>query len=197
MDETDPFNTLELILDRLEEVGLYAAGHKCTVFETSITWCGKLYSQGQVKHDPERLTGLATMRRPETAAELMQFLQPVNWSRTSVPRMAEVVYPLHAFLEEHLAGARRRTKRVESNRVISAGDWTSRLIWTWGAAQDLVAHAVALSHPKAGWTVLLFPGAPDEHWGRFLTQVPKEELDSGVSVEDMTHEPLAFLSGTF
>ena len=176
---------------------MYAAAHKCTFFETSITWCGKVYSQGQVKHDPERLTGLATMRRPETAAELMQFLQAVNWLRTSLPRMAEVVYPLRVFLEEHLAGAKRRTKRVASNRVISAGDWTSRLIGAWEAAQDLVAHAVALSYPKPGWAVLMFQDASDEHWGRFLTQVPQEELDRGVSVEDMTHEPLGFQSGTF
>ena len=197
LDETDLFNTLELILERLEEVGLYAAAHKCTFFETSITWCGKMYSQWQVKHDPERLTGLATMRRPETAAELMQFLQAVNWLRTSLPRMAEVVYPLRVFLEKHLAGAKHRTKRVASNRVISAGDWTSGLIGAWEAAQYLVAHAVALSHPKPGWAVVMFPDASDEHWGSFLTQVPQEELDRGVSVEDITHEPLGFLSGTF
>ena len=114
LDETDLFNTLELILERLEDNGLYTAAHKCTFFETSITWCGKVYSQGQVKHDPERLTGLATMRRPQTACELMQFLRAVNWLRTSLPRMVEVVYPLRVFLEEHLAGAKRRIKRVAS-----------------------------------------------------------------------------------
>ena len=122
LDDTDLFNTLELILERLEEVGLCAAAHKCPFFETRITWCGKVYSQGQVKHDPERLTGLATIRRPETATELMQFLQAVNWLRTSLPRMAEVVYPLRVFLQEHLEGAKSRIKRVASNRVISAGD---------------------------------------------------------------------------
>ena len=37
LDETDVLNTLELISERLEEVGLYAAAHKCTRFETSIT----------------------------------------------------------------------------------------------------------------------------------------------------------------
>ena len=42
LDKTDPLHTLELILERLEEVGLYAAAHKCTVLETSITWCGKV-----------------------------------------------------------------------------------------------------------------------------------------------------------
>ena len=50
----------------------------------------------------------------------------------------------------------------------------------------------------------MFPGASDEHWS-LLTQVSigvgsrrcQEELDRGVSVEDMTHEPLGFLSGAF
>ena len=156
-----------------------------------------MYSQGQVKHDPERLTGLATMRRPETAGELMQFLQAVNWLRTYLPPMAEVVYPLRVFLEEHLAGAKRRTKRVASNRAISAGDWTSGLIGAWEAAQDLVAHAVASSHSKSGWAVFMFPDTSDEHWGNFPTQVLQEELDHGVSVENMTHKPLRFLSGNF
>ena len=43
----------------------------------------------------------------------------------------------------------------------------------------------------------MFPDASDEQWGSFLTQVPQMELDRGVPVEDMTHEPLGFLSGIF
>ena len=43
----------------------------------------------------------------------------------------------------------------------------------------------------------MFPDDSDEHWGSFLTQVPQKELDRGVSVRDMTHEPLGFLSGAF
>ena len=152
-------NTLDLILGRLEEVGLYAATHKCTFLETSITWCGKVHSQGEVKHDPERLAGLDTMRRHETAIELMQFLQAVNSLRTSFPRMAGVVWHIRLFLEERMGGAKRRTKGVASNRTISAGEWASELIGAWDAAQDVVAHAVALSHPKPGWAVLTFPDA--------------------------------------
>ena len=41
-------------------------------------------------HDRERLSGLASMRRPQTAGELMQFLQAVYWLWTSFPRLAEV-----------------------------------------------------------------------------------------------------------
>ena len=47
LDETDLVNTQDLILERLEEVGLYVAAHKCTFFETGIVWCGKVCSQGK------------------------------------------------------------------------------------------------------------------------------------------------------
>ena len=90
------------------------------------------------------------MRRPETAGELLQVLQEVNWPRTSLPRMAEVVCPLCVFLEERTMGATRRTKQMAANREIAAGEWTSELIGAWDAAKDLIAHTVALSHRKPG-----------------------------------------------
>ena len=67
-------DTIDEILARLESAGLLAAAHKCTVFSLEIVWCGKVYSQGHVSHDPVRLQGLSDMRRLETAAELMKFL---------------------------------------------------------------------------------------------------------------------------
>ena len=91
-------------------------------FETSIAWCGKMYSQGEFKHDPERLADLATMRLPETAGELMKFLQAVNWLHTCLTRLARVVWPFRVFLEEHMAGVTRRTIRVASNLASSAGE---------------------------------------------------------------------------
>ena len=64
------------------------------------------------------------MQRPQNASELMQSLQAVNWLRTSLPRMAEVVVPLRSFLEQLMAGASRKTKRVARNRVIPEDSWT-------------------------------------------------------------------------
>lgn len=127
----------------------------------------------------------------------MQFLQAVNWLRTSLPRMAEIVAPLRAFLEAHLADNPNRTKRVASNRAIAPQSWTPELVAAWEQAQDMVANSVTLYRPKEDRTVLMFPDASDEHWGSFLTQVPQSELDAGVAVEDTSHEPLGFLSGTF
>ena len=160
--EDELLDTLDEILARLESVGWFAAAHKCTFFSGEIVWCGKVYSQGRVSHGPVRLQALSDMRRPETAAELMQFLQAMNWLRTLLPRMAEVVAPLRLFLEE-LMGAARRTKRVAKNRAIPPAAWTEGRLKAWADAQDLVAHAVTLCHPRPGCQVLMFPDASECH----------------------------------
>ena len=102
---------------------MFAAARKCTFLSCEIVWCGKVHQQGRVSHDPVRLQGLSDMRRPETAAELMQFLQAMNWLRTSMPRLAEVVATLRLFLEELMAGAARQTKRVAINGAIPPAAW--------------------------------------------------------------------------
>ena len=86
---------------------------------------------------------------------------------------------------------------MASNRIIDDSAWTFQRGQAWHAAQDLVTHAVALSYPKQGYEVLMFPDSSDLHWGSFLTQVPEAELGGLLAVEDMSHEPMGFLSGTF
>ena len=195
-DDTSLLCYQDEILGRSESVGLFVAAHKCTFFARELVWCGKVYSDSVVSHDPARIQGLSDMRRPQTASELMQFLQAANWLRTSLPRMAEVVEPLRVFLEQLMAGASRRTKRVASNRVIQEDAWTAERVRAWRAAQDLVAQAVPLYHPRPGCAVLMFPDASD-FLGSFFTQAPEEEFRSDVALENMSHEPLAFLSGSF
>ena len=110
-----------------------------------------------------------------------------NWLRTSLPRMAEVVEPLLVFLEQLMAGASRRTKRVVRNRVIQEDAWMAERVRAWRAAQDLVTQAVPLYHPRSGCIMLMFTDASDFHWGSFLTQVPEEGFRSGVALENMSH----------
>ena len=79
----------------------------------------KVHSCGDIKHDSGRLCVLANFRHPQTAGKLMQLLQVVNWLRTSLPWMAEIVAPLLVVLKAHTADNPNRTKRVTSNRSIS------------------------------------------------------------------------------
>ena len=78
-DEDDLLNTLDKIICCLMGVCLLTAAHECRLFfDTEISWCGKMYSGEQVFHDRECLSGLAGIRRPQTAGELMQLLQAVK-----------------------------------------------------------------------------------------------------------------------
>ena len=67
--------------------------------------------------------------------------------------MAKVVEPLRVFLEQLMAGALRRTKRVARNRVTQEDAWTVERVRAWRDAQDLVAQALPLYHPRRGCVV--------------------------------------------
>ena len=56
------------------------------------------------------LQALRDMHAPTSASELMQFLCALGWMRTSIPRFAELTFPLHTLLMECLDGKTRRTK---------------------------------------------------------------------------------------
>ena len=80
--------------------------------------------------------------------------------------------------------------------MIAQVAWTLEQVAAWSNAQNLVVNAVALSHPKDEFEVLIFPDASDNHWKSFLTQVSTTELEGDVVMETMSHEPRGFLSGT-
>ena len=83
---------------------------------------------------------------------------------------------------------------MAKTRAIPPAAWTEGRFKAWADAQDRVAHAVTLYHPRPGCQVLMFPDTSERHWGRFVTQAADAEMDQNLPVED---EPLAFLSGTF
>ena len=158
------------VLLRSMERGLFLAAHKLVLLAKEVKWCGNLYSGTVVRHDPGRVRGLVEMRRPETVGELMKFLQATNWMRLSLP----------------------------SRRALTDGGWTPELVDAWDNSCEMLMDAVELSFRRPDdCRVLMFPDASDRFGGCCLTQMPKEELVAGLPFMDMSHEPLAFLSGVF
>lgn len=47
-----------------------------------------------------RVQGLAPMRRPNATDERIHFLQTVQWMRTSLPQLSQVVWPLQDMMKE-------------------------------------------------------------------------------------------------
>ena len=126
----------------------------------------------------------------------MQFLQAINWMRTSLPELAEVEAPSRRLLEERLCST-QRTKRLAARRDIGRNEWTDQRAAAWDAVQLRVGEAVPLNCPKPGFSVMMFPDASDKFWGSCITVVPTVELTGSVAIADMSHEPLGFLSGPF
>ena len=116
-----------------------------------------------MSHHPEHTQGLSELRRPETAGELMQFLQAINWMRTSLPELAELEAPLRALPEECLCNT--RTKRVAARRAIGSNEWTDERMAAWDAVRLRMSEAVPLNHVKPGFSVMMFPDASDKFWG--------------------------------
>ena len=82
-----------------------------------------------------------------------------------------------------MGGIQRRTNRAASNRASAKKAWKREQVAAGSNAQDLVADAVALSHPKDGYEVLMFPDASDDHGRDFLTKVPTAVIEGGVEVQ--------------
>ena len=126
----------------------------------------------------------------------MQFLQAINWMRSSLPELAELEAPLRALLEECLYNT-RHTKRVAARHALGSNEWTDERMAAWDAMRLQVREAVPLNHLKPGLTVMMFPDAKDKLWGSCITQVPTVELGGSIAIEDVAHEPLGFLNGPF
>ena len=81
--------------------------------------------------------------------------------------------------------------------MIPEEDWSEEIQAAWQSSRKLLEDAVQLNFLRQDFCVLKFPSASDLFWGGFLTQVPEEDLVSGIPVMDMAHKPLGFVSGEF
>eukprot|EP00644_Phytophthora_capsici_P019693 jgi/Phyca11/133740/e_gw1.698.1.1 len=109
---------LERLFDLVNEFGLKLSLKKSSLYQRSVTWCGKVIDENGVRHDPKRIEGLTSMPVPVTAGQLQQFICATNWMRDSLVDYARTVRPLQSLLDRALAG-KRKTKCVASRISIA------------------------------------------------------------------------------
>ncbi|CAM9897432.1 unnamed protein product, partial [Chrysoparadoxa australica] len=195
--EVNLLDNLERVLRKLFQAGIKLSAEKAEFYLTHAKWCGKIVTGDGIRHDPARVQGLVDMEKPKTAGHLMQFVCSVNWMRTHLPGLAQVMAPLQQLQQQKLADTTRRSKPQADRLTIEPEEWTDDVQRSWQETKQLLQEAVMLAHPKQDWDLLAFTDSSDLHWGLMLTQVPREALAEGVPVEEMRHEPLAFQSGSF
>jgi hypothetical protein len=147
-----------------------------------------------VRFDPRRLETIKTILTPETGADLLQFLCAGNWMRTSLPEYSALVAPLHEVMNAVYEKAGNRTTRAVK-RIDLAQLWTKKADKAFALVKERLAAALALAHPKEGYSLHLFTDDSDTHWSSVLTQAHTDQVRRSPTEQD--HEPLSFLSGSF
>jgi RNase H-like domain found in reverse transcriptase len=133
------------------------------------------------------------MERPQTAADLQQFLCGSNWLRTAVPNYAQLADPLLQLL-------RRCQDAVGKTKTRPRSYGLSQLWWSDADRQfkDLwsaIVERVTLSHPDLGQALCMHTDVSQEYYAAALTQMPQEDLE--MNADEQRHEPLVLISGRF
>ncbi|POM73380.1 Hypothetical protein PHPALM_9779, partial [Phytophthora palmivora] len=96
--------SIDAILQKLDEHGFILNPKKCSLFLTEVRWCGRIINKDGIGHDPTRIQALRDMPPPTTAAELQQFLCASNWMRTGLVDYSRVARSLQERLDIALCG---------------------------------------------------------------------------------------------
>ncbi len=102
--------TLKAVFDIGLENGLKLNPLKCDLAAVNVLFCGRLiYSKG-IKFHPRQYEALASMEPPTTVGALMELVHGANWMRTAIPRLSELIEPLHNLLESQYSMHKTRVK---------------------------------------------------------------------------------------
>ena len=107
-------------------------------------------------------------QRPATKVELQRFLGCINFYHRFIPRLADVLAPLHAL---------QTSVKAQKSSLL----WTESTVAAFGAAKRALSRAVQLDHPDPTAPLSLTTDASDVAVGAVLSQG-----------ED--HRPLGFYS---
>ena len=102
---------LQKVLERLREFALTINASKCTFGQSEVTFLGYVINQFGYRPPPERVQAIVDYPKPQTIQELRRFLGIVNYYRSVIPRAAELLMPLNAYLTD----SRKDKRKIQWN----------------------------------------------------------------------------------
>ncbi len=169
---------------------------KCELFLREVTWCGRTISSGGIGFDPAYVQGILELDLPKTVGDLQQFICSMNWVRSTIPHYNDKMAKLSDCLRDIVSKIGSNKKKVLDRRLLANyEEWSEDMINEFRNSKDLLKTSIISTHYDPAKRVCVFPDASDKHWGLFITQVPKEDLD--LPFENQRHSPLLIMSGSF
>ena len=90
--------TLDLVLDRLEEAGLRLKREKCTFLTDEVVYLGHKIDQHGLHPIEDKVEAIQKARAPENVLELQAFLGLLNYYGRFLANLSTVLAPLHKLL---------------------------------------------------------------------------------------------------
>ena len=150
----DLLKTVDKVLVRLEDAGLFAAAHKFLFFDTEISWYGKVYTGGK---------GIS---RPGAFKRIGEHVPSADDGCADAVFAGRKLVGGRFFL-----GWQRWSSPFECC-------WRS----TWGKFHAGPSERRFVAPKGKYMRCCMFPDASDSRWRRFLTQVSTTELEDGAKV---------------
>ena len=93
--ESEVFNKLEKVLQRLDKACLKIKPKKCHLFKRKTTILGHVISEEGVSCDPTKIEALKEIKTPKTVKQVRAFIGTVGYYKRFVKDFAKICRPLH------------------------------------------------------------------------------------------------------
>ena len=182
------------VLIRLRDARLRLNLKKCVFLASKVVHVGRTYSAAGMGLDPERVQVLLNTPIPTNGADLMYFLNSINWNRTCIPAYSELAAPLYSLLQRVMetTGSRKKTK---AGRIRLDDAWLPEHTTAFTQLKQVLASSVLLDFPRQDHCAFLFSDASDGHHASVLMHCPI--VDLALPLGERAFRPLAFTSGSF
>lgn len=159
---------LEKLFERLAEYGLNITPSKCLLGVKALEFLGHFVDENGILPASERVEAITSFPAPDSLKKAQRFVGMINYYFRFVPKLAEILIPLHSHIAEM-----ERVKKKNRNRKLEF-HWPDSCNDAFNQAKEALATATMLVHPKKkGLIISLFTDASNRAVGSVLQQYHK------------------------
>lgn len=157
---------LDKLFERLAEYGLNVKPSKCLLGVKALEFLGHHIDEHGILPAANRVEAITSFPPPDTLKKAQRFVGMINYYFRFVPKLAEILIPLHA----HMAEMEREKKKNRKHEFT----WPDSCNDAFNQAKEALANATLLVHPKKkGLIISLFTDASGRAVGSVLQQYHK------------------------
>lgn len=158
-NDQDHLQTLDRVLQRLEEVGLRLKRSKCSFMEKEVTFLGHRVDATGLHPVPEKVKAVQDAPTPTTVTELKSYLGLLNYYNKFLPNLSTLLAPMHKLLRKDEPWCWRAERKrafklskelLQSSKVLVHYDETKELILSCDTSPYGVGAVLSHRMPEGG-----------------------------------------------